>query len=531
MRRITIVLLTLVAAVLPLGLFAQSGDVERWWAHVTFLADDALAGRETGSPGYRRAAEYVAAHLKREGVAPAGSSGYMQPVSFRVRQYVEERSSLAIVRQGRDEAVALGDEATFSMRIEHAPRLEAPIVFVGYGLSLPEAGYDDLAGVDLKGKVALYLTGGPSGIPGALLAHAQSASERWQALKRAGAIGTIGIPNPRSMDIPWDRSKLSRFLPAMVLSDRSLDDTAGQQLALTLNPARAERWFAGAPHSLSELRALADGGKPLPHFLMPVSVKATVAFDASTVESDNVVGLLKGSDPVLSREYVVISAHLDHVGTSSALEGDKIFNGAMDNASGIATLLDLATRLRTANRPLKRSVVFLAVTAEEKGLLGSKYFANRPTVTDGSIVANINTDMFLPLFPMTSVVALGLDESDLADDLRRAAQALGIEALPDPEPERNTFIRSDQYNFIRRGVPALALKVGYRLKTPEADLVKRWLAERYHGPSDDLSQPIDRDAAVRFTALVHGLTESVANRATRPEWRETSFFRRFAQSH
>jgi Zn-dependent M28 family amino/carboxypeptidase len=333
------------------------------------------------------------------------------------------------------------------------------------------------------------------------------------------------------MDIPWDRSKLSRFLPAMVLSDRTLDDTEGQQLAVTLNPATAERWFTGAPHTLSELRSLADARKPLPHFAMPISVRSVVGYDVSTVESDNVVGVLKGSDPILSREYVVISAHLDHVGTSKTVQGDNIYNGAMDNASGIATLLDLATRLRLSNRPLKRSVIFLAVTAEEKGLLGSKYFASRPTVSDGTIVANINTDMFLPLFPMKSVVGLGLEESDLADDLRKAAQSLGVEALPDPEPERNTFIRSDQYNFIRRGVPALALKVGYRLNTPEADLVKRWLAERYHGPSDDLSQPIDRDAAVRFTTLVHALTESVANRATRPVWREDSFFRRFAQSH
>jgi hypothetical protein len=516
---------------LPLAPVAQPGDAERWWSHVAFLADDAMAGRETGSPGHRRAAEYVAEHLKREGVAPAGSAGYMQPVSFRVRQYVEEKSSLAIVRGGREEVVTLGDEATFSMRIEHAPRIEAPVMFVGYGLSLPEAGYDDLAGVDLKGKVALYLTGGPSTIPGALLAHGQSASERWQALKRAGAIGTIGIPNPRSMDIPWDRSKLSRFLPAMVLSDRALDDTEGQRLSVTLNPARAERWFTGASHRLSDLRALADARKPLPHFDMPISVKAVVAYDVTTVESDNVVGVLKGADPALAAEYVVISAHLDHVGTSKTLTGDQIYNGAMDNASGIATLLDLATRLRAANRPLKRSVVFLAVTAEEKGLLGSKYFANRPTLAGGRIVANINTDMFLPLFPMTSVVALGLEESDLADDLRRVGQAMSIDVLPDPEPERNTFIRSDQYNFIRRGVPALALKVGYRLQTPEADLVKRWLAERYHGPTDDLTQPVDRDAAVRFTALVHALTESVANRATAPVWRDGSFFRRFAQSH
>ena len=531
MGRIATAALFVIPALTIGVLRAQTDAGERWWSHVVYLADDALAGRETGSAGHLRAAEYVAAHFKREGLSPAGTAGYMQPVSFRVRRYVEERSSLALVREGRDEALTLGDDAIFSMRIEHAPRVEAPVVFVGYGVSLPESGHDDLAGLDLRGKVAMYIGGGPSTIPGALLAHASSAGERWQTLKRAGAIGAISVPNPRSMDIPWDRSKLSRFLPAMVLADSALDDTVGQQLALTINPARAEPWFRGSGHTLEALLALADERKVLPRFPLTASVKATIGYDASAVESQNVVGVLKGTDPVLSREHVVISAHLDHVGVGKDIEGDTIYNGAMDNASGIATLLDLATRIRTSKQSFKRSVVFLAVTAEEKGLLGSKYFANRPSVTTGPIVANINTDMFLPLFPMRSIIVYGLDESDLGDDMKKVAQGLGVEVLDDPQPERNVFIRSDQYSFIRRGVPALSLKVGYRLNTPEAELVSTWLTERYHAPSDDLSQPIDRSAAVRFTDVIHALTEAVANRPTRPSWRDTSFFRRFAQSH
>lgn len=500
---------------------------QAWWAHVSFLATDEMRGRETGSPEHRKAANYVADELARAGVQPAGSNGFLQPVTFRSRRIDESKSSLELVRRGKKTPVVLGDDATFGMRIDPAPSVEAPLVFAGHGLVIPEADHDDFAGLDVKGKVVVYLSGSPRQVPGALSAHYQSAGERWATLKRLGAVGTISVANPRSMDVPWERSAPNRLNPAMALADASLDETAGQQLSVAFNPAKAERLFEGSGHTFAEILKIADEGKALPHFALPATVRATVAVDSQNVESQNVAGVVRGRDPAHNDEFVVLTAHLDHVGIGGAIGGDAIYNGAMDNASGIATLLEAAKAV-VANRP-KRSVLFVAVTAEEKGLLGSRYFALNPTVPKDAIVANINMDMFLPLFPMKTLMVLGLDESDLGDDVRAVAAAMNVGVQADPEPQRNRFIRSDQYSFIREGVPALAMKVGYDEGSPEAAIAAAWTRERYHAPSDDLDQPIDRGAAEDFTTLIGELCLRVANREARPQWKDGSFFKRFAQ--
>ena len=219
------------------------------------------------------------------------------------------------------------------------------------------------------------------------------------------------------------------------------------------------------------------------------------------------MAVLPGNDPRLKDEYVVFSAHLDHLGIGKPINGDSIYNGAMDNASGVAALLDVAAMLKETGTRLRRSVLFVAVTGEEKGLLGSRFFANSPTVDPKMIVADINTDMFLPLFPLKKLTIYGLDESELGGDAAAVAESLGIAPQADLEPKRNIFIRSDQYSFIRRGIPSLALKVGYDKGSPEERVVKKWLTERYHAPSDDLAQPVDKQAAGAFDALVAKLLE------------------------
>jgi Zn-dependent M28 family amino/carboxypeptidase len=499
----------------------------KWWAHVTFLASDSMRGRDTGSPEHRQAAEYVAEQFRRAGLEPGGTNGYFQPVSFRSRRIVEAQSSLALIRtDGRVDPVVLGDEATLSMRIEPAPSVEAPMVFAGYGLQVPEAKHDDLAGLDLNGRIVVLLTGGPSHIPGPLLAH--YSSTRWEYLKKAGALGTISIQNPKGQDIPWDRSKLSRLMPAVAIADQSLDETWGQQVAVTFNADHAGKLFAGSQHSINDLLALSNAGKVLPRFPLPSRARVKVTIEAAALESDNVIGILRGTDPALRSEYIVISAHLDHVGVGAPINGDAIYNGAMDNASGIATLLETAAAA-AATGGFKRSLVFAAVTAEEKGLLGSRYFANRIPIAGGTLVANLNTDMFLPLFPLKSLIVQGLEESDLADDLKRIARPMAIEVLSDPEPERNAFVRSDQYSFIKTGVPALSLKVGFTKDSPEHQIVRRWRAERYHAPSDDVNQPVDLQAADDFGRVYLAAVAEVANRPTRPKWNDDSFFKRFAK--
>jgi Peptidase family M28 len=508
----------------PIG---KPSEIDRWWAHVTFLADDAMRGRQTGSPEHKRAAEYVAEQFKQIGLRPGAGTGYLQPVPFVSRRVLEDKSRLAVVRDGREQPIVFGEQAMLNMRVDHAPSAEAPLVFAGYGLVVPEAKHDDLAGLDVKGKIVVLLTGSPSNIPGPLGSHYQST--RWQALRAAGAVGTINIQNPIGQDIPWERQMPTRFLPQMVIADPAFDETAGQQLSVTFNPAHAEMLFTGSGHTFAEIMALAKAGKPLPRFPLQGSVRAAVGVERTPITSDNVVGILPGTDPTLRDEYLVVTAHLDHLGTDNS-QGDNIYNGAMDNASGIATMIDTAAAA-AARKGFKRSIAFVAVTAEEKGLLGSRYFAVKPTVPARNLVANLNTDMFLPLFPLRSIVAQGLEESDLAADLRTVAQASGIEALTDPEPERNAFTRSDQYSFIRSGIPALSLKVGFVKDSPEHELVRKWRAERYHSPRDDLAQPVDKQAAVDFNRAYLRLLEAVANRPARPAWNKDSFFRRFAQSN
>jgi Zn-dependent M28 family amino/carboxypeptidase len=504
-------------------------DGKTWWEHVKVLADDNMEGRDTGSAGLRKAEAYVVDQLKQSGVQPAGTDGYYQPVKFLSRQIIEADSSAALVRDGKVEPLTLGDDVIIGSRIDAAPEAEAPLVFVGYGLAVPENNYDDFSGLDMKGKVAVILSGSPAEIPGPLASNYQTPGERWKALRNAGAIGMISIPNPASMDVPWSRIALNRNHVSMELADPVFHDTAGQQVSMIFNPAKAERLFAGTGHSFDELAALGKDRKPLPHFALPVSIRVKAKLEKKEIESANIVAKLPGSDPALKNEYVVLSAHIDHIGIGEPINGDRIYNGAMDNASGSAVLLDVAASLKKSPEKQKRSLLFVFVTGEEKGLLGSKYFTQYPTVDAKSMVADINIDMFLPIIPLKTLVVFGLAESDLGDLVTQVAQAHGVQVEPDPEPQRNLFIRSDQYNFIRHGVPALAMGVAPDPNSAEQKKIfKDWLTNRYHAPSDDLQQPVDLSAAARYEEIIRGLMVDVANDERRPEWKTNSFFRRYA---
>jgi Zn-dependent M28 family amino/carboxypeptidase len=506
-----------------------SGDA--WWAHVQFLAGDNLEGRETGSEGLRKAEAYVVDQFKKAGLEPAGADGFYQPVKFVSREIVESESSAALISGGKAQPLVLGDDAYFSTRANLSPdAITAKLVFVGYGLKIPEQNYDDLSGLNLKGKIAVYLSGSTADTPTALSAHYQTASERWKSLKAAGAIGTIAIPNPSSMDIPWARLTLSRTHASMDLVGKEFDETAGLKLALIFNPANAEKLFAGSGHTFAELAELAKDRKPLPHFPLAVSLKAHATMKTKNVESANVIGKLPGSDPALKNEYVVLSAHIDHVGVGEPINGDKIYNGAMDNASGAAALMEIAASWKDQPHP-KRSLLFVVVTAEEKGLLGSKYFAGHPTVPDKSIVADVNIDMFLPIVPLKVLKVQGLAESNLGDLAREAAAAYGVRVQADPQPLRNAFIRSDQYSFIRHGVPAVKLDLGFDPGSPDEAVFKQWLTVRYHAPSDDLEQPIDKAAAATYEEILRQLLTTIADTEARPQWKADSFFRRFATAY
>jgi Zn-dependent M28 family amino/carboxypeptidase len=507
---------------------AKYFDGKTWWEHIKVVADDRLEGRETGSEGLRKAEAYAVEQLIKSGLQPAGTSGFYQPVKFISRQIVEKDSSIALLRNGIEEPFVLGDDAYFNTRVDLEPGvLKAPLVFAGYGLKIPEKNYDDLGGLDLKGKIAVILTGSPGDIPTALAAHYQWAGERWRVFREAGAIGIITIPNPVSMDIPWSRMSLNRAHPQMDLADPEFHELAGQKVALTFNPARAETLFAGSGHRFRELADLAKDRKPLPRFPLLVSLISRARVEKREVDSDNVIAELPGNDPKLRNEFVVLSAHIDHLGIGEPINGDRIYNGAMDNGSGIALLLDMAASLRPEK--LRRSILFVFVTAEEKGLLGSKYFAARPTVDPKSMVADINVDMFLPIVPLTVLKVKGLAESDLGDAARRAAESFGVRVQPDLQPLRNSFIRSDQYNFVRHGIPSLNMEIGFDPGSPEEKVFKDWLTNHYHAPSDDIHQPVDFSAAALYEEIMRKLLIAVANDNVRPQWKADSFFRRYAK--
>jgi len=508
---------------------AEHFDGNTWWDTVKVLADDKFEGRETGSPGEQQAQAHIVQQLKTLGVEPAGSNGYYQTVKLHTLEIQEADCRLTLVRQnGQVQPLLLGEQAYISTRIPPAPQVEAPLVFVGYGLDVPEMNYSDLAGLDVKGKIAVIFMGSPADIPSALSAHYQSRDERWKALKAAGAIGLISIPNPASMDIPWSRMSLNRNHQSMDLAGPEFDETAGAQLGVVFNPKYADMLFEGTGRTFAEMAALGKDRKAMPRFPLNVSLRALTHSNTHDVHSTNIVARMPGHDPKLRGEYVVLSAHIDHIGIGEPINGDRIYNGAMDNGSGSALLLDLARSLRHARTPLRRSVLFVWVTGEEKGLLGSKFFARHPTVPATAMVADINTDMFLPIVPLKILTVYGLDESDLGARVSSVAGRLGLQVQPDPAPLRNVFIRSDQYSFIRRGIPSLMLDVGYTPGSPEEKIMKDWRTERYHAPSDDANQPVDLAAAAGYEEVIRALVIEVANDPVRPAWKPDSFFRRFA---
>lgn len=523
---------------------ADQAAGDTWWAHIQALADRGMEGRLTGSEGYLRAARYVVSQFDAAKLQPAGVNGYYQPVRFEVTRVHAENSSMALVVDGHEQPLVLGRDAILSARGRQPKSISAPLVFIGYGLHLPEAKYDDFDSPEvpwasLRGKIVVYINGGPADLPGPLKSFART-SPLAHALADAGAAGSISIPTPKSMDFPWVRVAANASQPGMRLAPDPKDaavaarhpalaDVHNTRFSATFNPAEAEKLFAGTGHTFAELLALADAQKPLPRFDLKKSLAASVASENSSVESPNIVAKLEGSDPVLKNQYVIVSAHLDHLGTGRANGSPTVFPGAMDDASGVASVIEIAKSFSRNPRRPKRSMLFVVFTGEEKGLLGSRYFAGRPTVPESSIVADLNMDMFMPIFGLKKLHVQGLQESTLGDEARAVGREHHIEIAIDPEPDRNSFIRTDQYSFVQAGVPALAMKFGWVANSPEYKAWRDWLAHRYHSTNDDLSQPVDRAAAAQFDSFLADLARRVADAPERPHYLDTSFFHRFEQ--
>ena len=510
--------LTIVAAALALA--AQSLRAQQrvppaaapWWHEITVLAADSMRGRRTGTPDYLRAARYVASEFASLGLAPGGTDGFFQTVHLAEVRVVPESSTVLLETTTATDTLPLRVRITPSTQ----PDADAAMVFVGYGLSLPGV-HDDLAGVDLHGKVAVYLDRMPSGLNATLFAHGRAS--RWKELERRGALAGIAIADAPSPNGPRRPARAGGRAVTGLAADA---DERG--MLVTVAAEDAERLFAGSGRTYAEMIALADANSPLPTVPLTPRFHAHLTVDRTSVDAPNVVGILRGSDPTLREQYVIVSAHLDHLGVGRPVDGDSIYNGAMDNASGIATLLETARAFHDGHVRPRRSIIFLAVTGEEEGELGSAYFALHPTVSAPAIVADLNTDMYLPIIPLTGVFVYGWNESDLGRDVLPVLKKHGLRNLEDPEPEQVRFIRSDQYSFIQRGIPSLAFKAGYTKDSPEDSTVSAWLTQRYHKPSDDLAQPVNFETAVKFDSMYFDVVKAVADRETRPQWYPRSVF-------
>jgi Peptidase family M28 len=502
-----------------------------WWSHVQYLADDKLQGRLPGTPGFESATQYVVSQFKTIGLKPAGTDGFLQPIKLLSFRTDDDKSSAELLSADKHVTLKPGKDITLSPHVTSGSAVDAPLVFVGYGLHLPSKHIDDLAGLDLHGKVVVLYNGAPAKLQGPLRAYSRMPGQRWKTLKAAGAIGIISINPPRPLPGPTPAPGTSptppppsESRPTILFADQSLDTLTGLRVNATVLPKNADRLLSLSGHTMAELQPLIDAGKPLPTFDMNTTLQVTtVATQNPPIDTQNVVGELEGSDRSLKHEFVIISAHLDHLGVGKPVDGDTIYNGAMDNASGVASVIEAAKLLAAGPRP-KRSILFIALTAEEMGELGSAYFAAKPTVDKSHIVADLNMDMFLPLFPLHYLEVQGLGESTLGNDARAVAQLNDVEVQFDKQPDENRFIRSDQVNFIAQGIPALAFKFGWTPDSPEMKTFNDFVKTRYHKPSDDLNQHVDKAAAAQFTHLLAELAVRIANASQRPSWYPESSF-------
>lgn len=500
-------------------------------AHMKFLANDLLEGRGTGTRGFDLAALYVTAQFEAMGLEPAGTVGFFQQVPLRRSKVDLSKSSFAIERNGT--TTELTREKDFVLAPTWAASetfVTAPVVFVGFGVTAPEKNYDDYASIDVRDKIVAYLAGAPEKFESYLRAHHASSGEKARNAAAHGAVGMIMIRRPVDEErTGWDRVVRQSTHARMRWID--LDGTLINsyptiQSQVTVSRPGAEKLFAGSPRSLTQVFATASEGLPQA-FPLPGRVMLKTVNEQSSLESPNVAALLRGSDPALKDEYLVYSGHLDHLGIGVPVAGDSIYNGAVDNGSGIAGMLEVARLFAELPKRPRRSILFLAVTGEESGLLGSDFFAHHPTVPLASIVANLNIDMVSVLYPPQDLVALGAENSTLGKTARKAAAALKLEVSPDPKPEENYFVRSDQYSFIKMGIPALALDAGMKTSKPGIntdELVREWTRARYHAPQDDLNQPMDFDAVATVMKANFLVGYEVVNARERPRWNEGDYF-------
>ncbi len=474
-----------------------------WWAQTTALSNDSMEGRDTGSVAYERAAKYVAAQFTAAGLKPAGDNNtFFQRVPMHQIALDEEKATVEIVNpQGKSTTLHFSTEVT-SVPRESPLSIEAPLVFIGYGMPT--------ADLDLKGKIAVFFNNTPADL--AQSDRQAFTTRRLRALAQAGVAAIISIDNSAAIEpFHWP----SAYARSVTLTGTTAPNSNAPTL-IRINPAALQSLFDGSGHNPSDIVTAGGKGAPLDSFPLKVSAQIRLSATSKEFSSPNILAILPGSDPKLAPEYVALSAHLDGYGYGTPVLGDNLYNGTLDDAAYVALLIELAKDLQ--HKAPARSLLFCIFTGEEKGLLGSAYFTQHPTVPKENIVADLNLDQLRPIFPLNILTMEGLTDSTLGDTVRTVAAPFKIEIRPDLEPERNLFRRADNYNFVRIGVPIASFVFGYDKGSPEEVIYRDWYARRYHKPQDDIKTPIDWDAAAKFNRFYAALALNIANAPTRPQW-------------
>jgi hypothetical protein len=495
---------------------------------MSFLANDLLEGRQPGTRGFAIASQYVQAQFKSMGLKPGGENNqYVQRVVLK-KGVIDQSLSKFVLTNVDAKAWSYGNEFVFTpyMASEQS-EVAAPLIFAGFGVSAPELGYDDYKGIDARGKIVVLFDQAPDNFGNNERAYFSSANIKYQEAVKRGAVGVITLNMSRRTS--WNAIVRRNAQGAFKWIDaKGHPHNSFEELKVigSVNPDHQEILFSRSGKKLMDVYNRLKSGKAQ-SFLLNVEAQLKATTKHSIVESSNLIGIIPGTDPVLKDEFIVYVAHLDHFGIGLPVKGDSIYNGAHDNASGVAILLEIGRAFRGLPVAPKRSIAIAVVTGEESGLLGSDYFATNPTV-NGNIVANMTIDMPFFFHPVLDIVPYGAQHSNLSNGVMAATKILNLKISPDPFPEQVIFVRSDHFSFVKKGIPALFIKSGFM--TSPSDTVNRpksdvaWRATTYHTPQDDMSQAFDFGGAVTHVKVNFLIGLLTANDAVKPSWNKGDFF-------
>lgn len=529
----------------PIGTFAQmvtsevlklteTIDTNKIKAHVAYLASDALLGRKPGKPGYQMAVDYVIKEYKSMGILPAGENGgYTQKVVLRNSKLVKGKTSLNFAQNdGSSKKLTLGEDYLFYANPERAiVDFNAPLVFVGSGIDAPELGFNDYKNIDVKGKICVILQKSPDNVPANVKLHLRYPSTYQDYALKHGAVGVLlcNYENNTARFKVGANLSIQGGSTVAIKPDGKLTPSANYmggniQVAGSITVDVLKDLMKANGLNLEEIWKGLEKGN---YVSQNLKTTASGIYESvySDIESYNVIGKIEGTHKKLKKEYVIHSAHLDHLGVGKAIEGDSIYNGAHDNASGVAAALEIARTYSQLPVKPKRSILFLMCTAEEMGLLGSAYFANNPTVPKKDIVVDVNTDMPTFLAQLESIAPLGAEHSTLDDITKKAANLLNLSIESDPEPTEGRFVRSDQYSFVKAGIPALHVKFGHINSNKNlAEDVKKWRAAHYHRPSDQIENGFVWSASRKYAQVNFLISYMAAQDKKRVAWKKDDFF-------